>query len=171
MATRTGTMEPEKVEAAKEPPAPEEEQPESERAEASEEESPPEEVDYDSRKMDPDLEVWDGGPTFGQINAWKDEFGEIYVTSITPEKHVVWRTMTRFEYRRLIKSLEQALSTGQVSQAEANLNNEEAIAKLCILYPPYNPETTAAELAGVASTISNQVMEASAFTSVEVRQL
>lgn len=129
------------------------------------------EEEYDSRNMDPNEELWEGGPTFAHINAWKDEFGDIYVTSVTPEKHVVWRTLNRFEYRRLIKNLEQAVSTGQVSQAEANLNNEESIAEMCILYPPYSRQTSVGEMAGVASTISQQVMEASAFTAIEVRQL
>lgn len=129
------------------------------------------EEEYDSTKMDPDEELWPGGPNFAQINAWKEQFGDIYVTSVTPEKHVVWRTLTRFEYRRLIKTLEQQLATGQVSQGEANLNNEEAIAEMCILYPEYSRQNSAGNMAGIASTIAQQVMEASAFVSVEVRQL
>lgn len=129
------------------------------------------EEEYDSYKKDPNEEVWPGGPVFGMINEWKDTFGDIYVTSVTPEHHIVWRTLSRFEYRRLVKNLEQELATGATSQAEANLNNEESIAELCILYPPYSRKDAAGHLAGVASTISQQVMEASAFVSIEVRQL
>jgi hypothetical protein len=129
------------------------------------------EEEYDSRKMDPDEEVWDGGPVFRQINAWKDQYGDVFVTSVTPEKHIVWRTLTRSEYRNLVKVLEKTLSTGSVSQGEANLNNEESIAEMCILYPPYKRDSQAGEMAGIASTIAQQVMEASAFVSVEVRQL
>lgn len=137
----------------------------------NDEEKEEEEEEYDSAKMDPEAELWPGGPNFAQINEWKDKFGDIYVTSVTPDKHIVWRTLTRFEYRRLIKNLEQQLSAGQVSQGEANMNNEEAIAEMCILYPGYSRQNASADLAGVASTISQQVMEASAFVSVEVRQL
>lgn len=126
--------------------------------------------EWDSYKMDPNDEVWPGGPNFGMINAWKDEFGDVYVTSVTPDHHVVWRTINRFEYRRMVKNLEQSLASG-MAQSEANMNNEEAIAELCVLYPPYNRLSPASEMAGVASTISNQVMEASAFSAVEVRQL
>lgn len=129
------------------------------------------EEEYDSRKMDPEEEVWPDGPKFGQINEWKDKFGDIYVTSVTPTEHVVWRTMSRFEYRRLIQNTEQALATGQTSQAIANLDNEDAIAELCILYPPYSRTKATGMLGGIASTISQQVMEASGFSSLEVRQL
>lgn len=138
-------------------------------AEATEREFP--EDEYDSYKKDPQEEVWPGGPVFGQINAWKEQFGDIYVTSVTPENHVVWRTLTRFEYRRLVKNLEQELASGKSSQAEANLNNEEAVAEMCILFPPYSRADAAGHMAGIASTISQQVMEASAFVSIEVRQL
>lgn len=126
---------------------------------------------WDSRSMDPNEELWEGGPKFAQINAWKDDYGDIFVTSVTPDKHVVWRTLTRFEYRRLVKNLEQAVSTGQVTQGEANMNNEEQIAELCILYPEFNRTQNANEMAGVVTTIAQQVMEASGFGSVEVRQL
>jgi hypothetical protein len=67
--------------------------------------------------------------------------------------------------------LEQKLAGGKVSQGEANMDNEESIAEMCILYPPYSRKNGAADLAGIASTISQQVMEASAFVSVDVRQL
>lgn len=129
------------------------------------------EEEWDSTKMDPEETLWDDGPNFGQINAWKEQYGDIYVTTVAPEKHYVWRTLTRFEYRRLVKNLEQSISTGQVSQSEANMNNEEQIAEMCVLFPKYERTAGAKELAGVASTIAQQVMEASAFTPVEVRQL
>jgi len=155
----------------------------AEEQEAAEEESPEEEgsepefsdyeneEEYDLDNMDPKEEVWEGGPTFAQIKEWKQQYGEVYVTSVTPDVHFAWRPLTRFEYRRLIKTLEQALSTGQVTQAEANLDNEESIAELCILYPQYSRANSIGVMAGVASTIAQQVMEASAFVSMEVRQL
>lgn len=130
-----------------------------------------EEEEYDSYKMDPELEVWPGGPNFRQINEWKEKFGDIYITEYAPGKYVAWRTLTRYEYRRLVKSLEQAMSTGQVTKAEAEMNNEEHIAELCILSPTYSRTDGTANMAGLASTISQQVMDASAFVSLDVRQL
>lgn len=174
MATRTGSMNPEspltETVADSFNPGSEDNAQKVQEAKAAAE-TPAEEEEYDSTKMDPEEEVWPGGPNFEQINAWKEQFGDVYVTSVTPDKHIVWRTLTRFEYRRLIKTLEQQLSTGQVSQGEANMNNEDSIAEMCILYPPYSRQNASADLAGIASTISQQVMEASAFVSVEVRQL
>lgn len=136
-------------------------EPEEEQEQAFEEE-------YDSYKMDPKKEVWPGGPNFGMINKWKDEYGDIYVTEYSPAKYCVWRTLGRHEYRRLVKNLEQSLSSG-VSQAEANMNNEETITEMCMLFPRYT--RTVESMAGLASTIAQQVMEASAFVSLEVRQL
>lgn len=123
--------------------------------------------------LGPNDEIWDGGPTMGQIDAWKEQYGadSIYVTSLTPSFHVVWRTLTRFEYRRLVKNMEQAVQGGTLSQAEANMNNEEQIVEICALYPQFNRQQLAGELAGLPSIISQEVMEASAFVSLEVRQL
>jgi len=121
----------------------------------------------------PDEGLWDGGPTLAQIEEWKKQYGEmsVFVTSLTPDYHVVWRTLTRFEYRRLVKNLEQAVASGQLSQAEANLNNEEAITELCSLFPPFTRQGGQGIMAGLPSVISQEVMEASGFVAQEVRQL
>jgi len=153
------------------PPEEQEQEQPQETDEVAEDPEYTEDEEYDSRKMDPEQELWPGGPNFAQVNEWKDKYGEVYVTSITPNDHIVWRTITRFEYRRLVKNLEQALSTGQVTQGEANLDNEESMAELCIIYPPYNRTANTGVMGGIASTISQQIMDASGFTSMEVRQL
>lgn len=119
----------------------------------------------------PTDQIWPGGPTKAQIDDWKNQFGSIYVTSVTPEDHIVWRTITRPEYRRLVKQLEQQAASGNVTQAEANLNNEEAIAELVILYPQYRRLDQTKQMAGVASLISQEAMEASGFNALEVRVL
>ena len=137
--------------------------------EVPEEEEEVEAEPWDSYKMPPDQELWEGGPNFKHINDWKDKYGDIYVTSLTPEKHFVWRTMYRPEYRQLVKTLETALSNG-TSQGIANMDNEEAIVSLCMLSPTYDPNDPR-HLAGTAGTISSQILEASGFVSLEVRQL
>lgn len=121
----------------------------------------------------PTDELWEGGPTFAQIQEWKEKHSplKVYVVSVSDDHHIVWRTLSRFEYRRLVKNMEQAVATGQVTQSEANLNNEEAIAELCCLYPAYKRQDSAGVEAGVASLIAQMVMEASAFTPLEVREL
>ena len=128
----------------------------------------------DTRQIDdmPDDEtIWPSGPTAGQIKLWKQEFGEVYVTSLSYDKHVVWRTLTRIEYKQLVKKMEQLVSAGQLSTAEANMWNEEAIAEVCVLYPSFDKNSLSRDLAGLPSLISQEVLEASGFVALEVRQL
>ena len=115
--------------------------------------------------------VWPNGPTAGQIKAWKKEHGDVYVTSISYDKHIAWRTLTRLEYKNLFKKMEQLMQAGQLTQSEANLWNEEAIAEVCILYPSYDKQSLISEMAGLPSLISQEVLEASGFLALEVRQL
>lgn len=131
------------------------------------------ETEEESVELEPEDELWPDGPRWKHILAWKEQYGDesVYVTSLTPTKHQVWRTLTRFEYRRLVKTMEQAIASGTISQAEANLNNEEAITEMCCLFPMQNRQSLAAEDAGLASIISQEVMEASGFLAMEVRQL
>lgn len=116
-------------------------------------------------------EIWDGGPTAGMIKSWKEHFGDIYVTSISFDKHIVWRVLSRAEYKSIVKKMEQLIQAGQLTTAEANMWNEEAIADLCILYPEFDKSEMTGIMAGVPSLISQEVLEASGFVALEVRQL
>jgi hypothetical protein len=115
--------------------------------------------------------IWPDGPTAGMIKAWKQDFGDVYVTSITYDKHIAWRTLSRLEYKNLVRKMEQLMEAGQLSSAEANLWNEEAIAEICCLYPAYDRQSITADLAGLPSLIAQEVLEASGFVALEVRQL
>lgn len=125
----------------------------------------------DEPEDDPKAELFPGGPTWGQISEWKKEYGDVYVTSFTPENHTVWRTLTRFEYKRLVKNLEMSITAGQVTQSEANFNNEELMCELCVLYPKMSKSDMSTDMAGVASIISQEIMEASGFVALDVRAL
>jgi hypothetical protein len=118
-----------------------------------------------------DIEIFDNGPTAGHVKAWKKMYGEVYVTSISFDKHIVWRVLSRIEYKQLVKKMEQLIQAGQMSQAEANMWNEEAIAELCILFPQYDKRALTEDMAGLPSLISQEVLEASGFVALEVRQL
>lgn len=120
----------------------------------------------------PDSElIWPGGPNAGQIKMWKKEYGDVYVTSITYDKHIAWRTLSRLEYKNLVRKMEQLIEAGQLSSAEANLWNEEAIAEICCLYPAYDKQSITSDMAGLPSLIAQEVLEASGFVALEVRQL
>lgn len=121
--------------------------------------------------LDDDEEIWEGGPTAGMIKDWKDRFGDVYVTSITYDKHIVWRVLSRMEYKQIVKKMEQLVQAGQLTSAEANMWNEEAIAELCILYPAFDKKTMSGSMAGMPSLIAQEVLEASGFVALEIRQL
>jgi hypothetical protein len=118
-----------------------------------------------------DQVIFDNGPTAGQIKAWKKQYGEVYVTSISFDKHIIWRVLSRIEYKQLVKKMETLMQAGQLSNAEANMWNEEAISELCILFPSYDKQALTGDMAGLPSLISQEVLEASGFVALEVRQL
>jgi len=118
-----------------------------------------------------DIPIFENGPTAGQIKQWKKQYGEVYVTSLSFDKHIVWRVLSRIEYKQLVKKMESLVQAGQITNAEANMWNEESIAELCILYPGYDKAALTADMAGLPSLISQEVLEASGFVALEVRQL
>jgi len=121
--------------------------------------------------LDDDEELWEDGPNAGMIKDWKNKFGEVYVTSITYDKHIVWRVLNRNEYKQIVKKMEQLIQNGQLTSAEANMWNEETIAELCILFPKYDKKSLSGVMAGMPSLIAQEVLEASGFVALEVRQL
>lgn len=135
----------------------------------AEEEIPEESISVED--LDDAEEIWEDGPTAGQIKMWKQNHGDVYVTSLTFDKHVVWRTLTRSEYKQLVKKMEQLVQAGQLSTAEANLWNEEAITEICLLFPAYDRVALSNEMAGLPSLLSQEILEASGFVALEVRQL
>lgn len=121
--------------------------------------------------LDDNEEIWEGGPIAQEVKEWKEEYGDIYVTSISFDKHVVWRPLNRAEYKQIVKKMEQLVQAGQLTSAEANMWNEETIAELCILYPKYDKRALSGIMAGMPSLIAQEVLEASGFVALEVRQL
>jgi len=118
-----------------------------------------------------DQEIWTDGPSAGQVKEWKKIYGDVYVTSITYDKHVAWRCLNRAEYKQIVKKMEQLVQGGQLTTAEANLWNEETIAETCMLFPVFDKNKAVGFMAGVPSLIAQEVLEASGFVALEVRQL
>lgn len=129
-------------------------------------------LEEDEEEHDEDSELWEGGPTYRDLDGWKAQFGEdnIFV-SLTDPEYCIWRTLNRHEYRQLMKELEMAISSGQVSEAEATFNNEEAMTEICVLYPKYNRHDKVGTRAGFPRVMANEIMEQSGFIPVEVRKL
>ncbi len=122
-----------------------------------------------------DEQLWTpDGPTAKQIRQWKKDYPacDFYVTSVTMEKHYLWRTLERDEYRDHVAAMEALADRGELSPAQATLYNEEVVTEMCVMYPEYRRGgRDGGGLAGVPSIISQEVMEASGFVAVEVRQL
>lgn len=121
--------------------------------------------------LDDEEQIWEDGPTAGMIKAWKQQHGDVYITSVSFDKHVVWRTLNRLEYKQIVKKMEQMVQAGQLSSAEANMWNEETIAEVCMLFPQLDREGMSSLMAGLPSLIAQEVLEASGFVALEVRQL
>ena len=120
--------------------------------------------------LDPDLIIWDGGPTVRDVLQWKEEYGDVYITNVTFDKHVIWRPIFRREYAAIVKKIEKALEGG-MGQTEANMYNEELIVELCTLMPKYSLKDFESELAGLPSILSQQILESSRFATIDVRKL
>ena len=145
--------------------APQEVEPESELSDDEGEE----EVGLELEDLDPEMPLWENGPLVKEALEWKSQH-RLYLTSFTMEDHVMWRPMDRDEYRDHVRRVERMAEEGY-SQSEANLMNEERIAELCILFPPYDAKQKREGLAGIPSVIAQSVMEASGFVALEVREL
>jgi len=122
-------------------------------------------------ELNPDEKLWADGPTAGQAKEWKDKYGDVYVTSVTTDYHVAWRTLNRSEFKAVVKQIEQLVASGNVTQSEAEMVNEELVTQICALFPSFTNKDFAGNLAGLPSILSQQIMAASGFTSVDVVQL
>lgn len=121
--------------------------------------------------LDPKSELWEGGPLVGTLQEWKSQYGEIYLTYFTPTVRVVWRPLSRSDYRKIVARMSEIASEQDLSNVEVNMIQEELVAQTVMLWPDYDVSDDSNELGGLASTISQHAMEASGFSAMEVRQL
>lgn len=117
------------------------------------EHDPQEEEDY---YIDPnDTPLFEGGPGISQVDIWKKQYTKekIFHTQIL-DKHFVFRTLNRFEYKQIVA----------IENIDA-LYREEIICHTCVLWPfNYDFKAMAAEDSGYPSTLAQIIMENSGFT-------
>ena len=110
----------------------------------------------DEYYIDPnDTPLFEGGPGISQIDIWKKQYKKekIFHTQIL-NKHFVFRTLNRFEYKQIVA----------IENIDA-LYREEIICSTCVLWPfNYDFKTMAAEDSGYPSTLAQIIMENSGFT-------
>ena len=106
--------------------------------------------------IDPDdTPIFEGGPGISQIDLWKKQYTKekIFHTQIL-DKHFVFRTLNRFEYKQIVA----------IENIDA-LYREEIICQTCVLWPfNYDFKKMAAEDSGYPSTLAQIIMENSGFT-------
>ena len=117
--------------------------------------TPAEEYEYEY-PIDPnDTPIFENGPGVSQVEIWKKQFTKekIFHTQIL-EKHFVFRTLNRYEYKQIVA----------IENIDA-LYREEIICKTCVLWPyNYDFKKMAKEDSGYPSTLAQIIMENSGFT-------
>lgn len=111
------------------------------------------EEDYTIDFNDPP--IFENGPRLSTIDIWKKQYSKekIFHTQIL-EKHFVFRTLNRFEYKQIVA----------IENIDA-LYREEIICNTCVLWPSkYDFKAMAAEDGGYPSTLAQIIMENSGFT-------
>ena len=117
--------------------------------------SPSDNYNYEY-SIDPnDTPIFEDGPGISQVEIWKKQFSKekIFHTQIL-EKHFVFRTLNRYEYKQIVA----------IENIDA-LYREEIICKTCVLWPyNYDFKKMAGEDSGYPSTLAQIIMENSGFT-------
>lgn len=117
--------------------------------------APSDNYDYEY-SIDPnDTPIFENGPGISQVEIWKKQFSKekIFHTQIL-EKHFVFRTLNRYEYKQIVA----------IENIDA-LYREEIICKTCVLWPyNYDFKKMAGEDSGYPSTLAQIIMENSGFT-------
>lgn len=101
--------------------------------------------------------IFDGGPTYDQVEEWKSRFdGEIYMSEFSGVVYI-WRPIRRKEYRDM-----QRTEHGSAQDFEYYL--EEAICNTCVLWPEdYSSHKMTFGKAGIPTMLSQLIMERSGF--------
>lgn len=102
-----------------------------------------------------DTPIFEDGPGISQVDIWKKQFQKekVFHTQIL-DKHFVFRTLNRFEYKQIVA----------IENIDA-LYREEIICHTCVLWPfNYDFKKMAAEDSGYPSTLAQIIMENSGFT-------
>jgi hypothetical protein len=98
-------------------------------------------------------------PTQEQIDNWKKEFGEVYVSGFSEVELFVWRPVTRPEYIQ-IQQLAQ-----DPKQEMTQFRLEEFLCDTCVLWKAPEVRSWAQGKAGTPQTLSEQIMSSSNFLS------
>lgn len=128
-----------------------------------------EEVIRSVQDVDPETEIWTGGPKAGKVIEWMEQYKKVYTTSFDWDDHVVWRPLKRREQAQITNHLESLPQ--EMTEMEINMVNEELICKTCVLYPDFSNQDFDDLLAGIPTLIAQQILERSGFTAIAMREM
>ena len=109
-------------------------------------------------KVNPNEPVFKGGPTYNQVENWKQKYNSIYSTHFD-DQSFVFRTIGRTEYKTLINGIEG--STNNLSW-----HREEALCDKCVLWPEnYESDDMGNGTAGTPTVLAEYILDKSGFNS------
>jgi hypothetical protein len=128
----------------------------------SQEQTTPQEESKEELNQEPQLadmlKQLEGAPSQEQIEQWKVQHSEVFVSGFSPTELFVWRPIMRPEYLQL-----QVIA----ADPEAGMTQpkfEEAVCTTCVLYSSIGTEWASGK-AGTPQTLSEQIMGNSNFLS------
>lgn len=137
-------------------PSPE---PEEKKEEPDKKEKPEEEKEDAAPDVKAAFSKLPARPSQTEVEAWKAEYGNVYVSGFSDDEILVWRPLMRHEYRNL-KTL-----AAQHNPPPTQEDQEEMVVEVCVLWPAPNSTeyNQATRKAGAFSTLYEQIMQASCF--------
>lgn len=110
---------------------------------------------YQLTEEELNMPIFEGGPTRREVEEWKEKHGEVFFTPFSDNEIYIWRTIKRDEYADIIRNSNLT-----------PLTREEEIVEKCVLYPRnLTKEKIRKSKAGIASLLSEQIMEKSGFVA------
>lgn len=112
-------------------------------------------ADTEEEDYDPNEPVFIGGPTIAEIDAWKEQYGQVYLTEVDDDDLFIWHVINRKEFKEIMK----------IADADA-MYREERICEKCVLWPAeYSFTSMESGKAGTPTVLAEQIMERSGFST------
>jgi hypothetical protein len=93
-------------------------------------------------------QIFEGGPTLDEVEAWREEFGNVYYIEFK-DIAFFYRALSRAEYKTLSTIMAEPL------------DREEKLCEMCVLWP--TDVDFSGTLAGIPTIIAEDIMEQSGF--------
>lgn len=112
------------------------------------------------------LSKYEGAPSQEQIDSWKTQFGEVFVSGFSETDLYIWRPLGRQEYRQL-----QAATQDPQNQID-QFRYEEMVCEQCVVWKSNKSFTTWQNgKAGTCSTLLEQIMQNSNFMTPQAASM